>query len=108
MRKEIRIDGATGRVIDSERNVHVHKEASLGGKDKIRWIIVGTLSNAPFRVHFAHTPFDTDDVPQDINVSGTTGHSATKTVEASIDTYKYSVYDKTNTKTDDPNIIIDS
>ena len=107
MRKEIRIEGATGRVLDSERNVHVHKKANLGGKDKIRWIIVGTLSNAPFRVHFARTPFDAAEGPQDINVSDITGYSATKTVKASIDTYKYSVYDNTDTKTDDPNIIID-
>ena len=108
MRKEIRIDGATGRILDSERNVHVHRDTTLGGKDKIRWIIVGTTANAPFRVHFAHTPFNTADTPQDINVSDVTGRSATFTVKASVDTYKYSVYDNTNTKTHDPNIIIDS
>ena len=108
MRKEIRIVGATGEILDSERNVHVTKQASLAGPDKVRWIIVGTKSNAPFRVHFAHTPFDTADTPQDINVSDITGKSATLTVKRPPDTYKYSVYDNTNTKTDDPNIIIDS
>jgi hypothetical protein len=106
MLKPIRIDGSTGRVIHPDRTVRVTKQKSLGGPDTIRWHIVKGKSLAPFRVHFAHTPFDASTPPQDITVSAGSGTSATFTVAASVDTYKYSIYDKHNNKTDDPSIII--
>jgi hypothetical protein len=107
MRKEIRINGSTGQVLDPERTLRVTREKSEGGPDTVRWLVVGKKSRAPFRVHFAHTPFygSTAPPPEDVGVPGGSA-SATRKVAAPVGTYKYSVYDRLNVKTDDPSIII--
>ena len=105
MRKDIRIDGATGEVLDTERTIYVRRDKKRGGPDKVRWIINGKSSLAPFRVHFAHSPFDALANAEDITVPSS-GKSDTLTVAAPVENYKYSIYDKDDNKTDDPSIII--